>query len=67
MSRKHPKLVFAEGCFDFFEGTQAELEDLVREVERLNESGELCDAAEPLTFEEEAELELLIKNRKYRH
>ena len=67
MSRKHPKLIFAEGCFDFFDGSQAELEDLVREVERLNDSGELCDAAEPLTYEEEEELKLLLRNRKLRN
>jgi hypothetical protein len=66
MARKHPKVVFSEGCFDFFEGTQAELEEIVQEVERLNDSGELCDAAEPLTFEEEQELLQLLNNRKIR-
>jgi hypothetical protein len=64
MSRKHPKVVFAEGCFDFFEGTQAELEAIVREVERLNDSGELCDSSEPLTYEEEQELLHILNNRK---
>jgi len=66
MARKHPKVVFAEGCFDHFEGTQTELEEIVREVERLNDSGELCDAAEPLTFEEEQELLQLLNNRRIR-
>jgi len=66
MARKHPKVVFAEGCFDFFEGTQIELEEIVKEVERLNDSGELCDAAEPLSYEEEQELIHLLNNRRIR-
>jgi hypothetical protein len=66
MVRKHPKLIFAEGCFDFFDGTQDELEQLVAEVERLNDSGELLDSAEPLTYEEEQELLMILNNRKIR-
>ena len=66
MPKKHPKVVFAEGCCDFFDGTQAELEELVKEVERLNDSGELLDSAEPLTYEEEQELMHILNNRKIR-
>lgn len=66
MPKKHPKVVFAEGCFDFFDGTQSELEELVKEVERLNDSGELLDSAEPLTYEEEQELMHILNNRKIR-
>lgn len=66
MKKKHPKVVFAEGCFDHFEGTQAELEEIVREVERLNESGELDDAARPLDYEEEQELLMILNNRRIR-
>ena len=66
MPKKHPKIVFAEGCFDFFDGTQAELENIVKEVERLNESGELLDSSEPLTYEEEQELMHILNNRKIR-
>lgn len=38
---KKMKLEFAPGCFDNFEGTQEELDDLVAEIQRMFESGEM--------------------------
>lgn len=32
MSKEQPKIIFAPGCFDDFEGTQEELDALVKEV-----------------------------------
>ena len=37
------KLVFAPGCFDSFEGTQEELEDLIAHIKEAFESGELLE------------------------
>jgi hypothetical protein len=34
------KLVFAPGCFDQFDGTQEELDALIKEIEEAFESGE---------------------------
>ncbi len=46
---KLPKtLEFAPGCFDTFDGTQEELDELIAEITRLFESGELEDHAEPV-------------------
>ena len=41
--KKKLEVVFAPGCFDDFEGSQEELDDLVAEISRLVESGELFE------------------------
>ena len=38
-----PEIVFAPGCFDNFEGTQEELDELVAEITRMVESGDLLE------------------------
>lgn len=35
------KIEFAPGCFDNFDGTQEELDDMIAEINRMFESGEL--------------------------
>jgi hypothetical protein len=40
-----PKVVFAPGCFDSFEGTQEELDAMIAEINQLVESGEFFDQA----------------------
>lgn len=35
------KIEFAPGCFDSFEGTQEELDELIAEIQRMFESGEI--------------------------
>lgn len=56
---KKPKIVFAPGCFDSFTGSQEELDELIAEINRLVETGELFEKAEPIDLDEliEAELE----------
>jgi hypothetical protein len=49
---KKPELVFAPGCFDSFEGTQEELDELVSEIQRMAESGELFEKSVPVDFDE---------------
>jgi hypothetical protein len=44
-------LVFSEGCFDNFEGTQEELEAFMDHVVEMFESGEAFEKAEPLDDE----------------
>lgn len=48
---KEMKLTFAPGCFDNFEGTQEELDELLTEIKRLFESGEFLEKAVPVTDE----------------
>lgn len=60
MEQKKLEVVFAEGCFDNFEGTPEELAELIAEIHRMNESGELEANAKPLSQAEEEELEHLM-------
>ena len=60
------ELVFAPGCFDDFEGTQEELDELIKEITDKFASGEALEEARALSPEElletltEEEIELLI-------
>jgi len=38
--KKPKEIVFMPGCFDSFEGTQEELDELVAEIKQMFESGE---------------------------
>ena len=46
------KVHFMPGCFDDFEGTQEELNDLIAEINRMANSGELAALGEPIDLEE---------------
>ena len=50
------KLVFAPGCFDSFEGTQEELDALVKEIEEGFMNGTFFANAKPLSEEDIEEL-----------
>jgi hypothetical protein len=45
------KLVFAPGCFDNFEGTQEELDALVKEIEQGFEDGSFFEKATPVDMD----------------
>ena len=40
------KIVFVPGCFDGFDGTQEELNELMAEIHRMVESGEILKQGE---------------------
>lgn len=50
------RLVFAPGCFDQFEGTQEELDELIEEIRETFESGEFLDKMVPVDPDEDADL-----------
>ena len=52
---KEIKLVFAPGCFDNFEGTQEELNELIEQIKAAFDSGELLEAAEQVDMIELSE------------
>ena len=69
---KPMKITFAEGCFDDFDGTQEELDELVTQLTKMAASGELLDHAVPVDefpeIEEEVlELLPLLTNGNTRH
>jgi hypothetical protein len=51
------KVVFEPGAFDGFEGTQEELDELVAEITRLAESGEILEQGMLLGDIDEDELD----------
>ena len=46
------KLVFAPGAFDTFEGTQEELNELVAEIQRMFDSGEMLEKSRQVDINE---------------
>ena len=56
MTDKKMKVEFAPGCFDDFDGTQQELDELVAEIQRMANSGEMFENSTPVTEESLADL-----------
>lgn len=57
---KEMKIVFAPGCFDDFEGSQEELDELVAEITRMVTSGELLEKSRPIDFDEPTEEDIEV-------
>lgn len=49
---KKIRVEFAPGCFDEFEGTQEELDDMIAEIQRMADTGELFEDAQHLSLED---------------
>lgn len=49
--KKKIELIFAPGCFDNFDGTQEDLDELLAEIQRMVDSGEILEKSRPLTEE----------------
>jgi hypothetical protein len=49
MTDKDFKLEFAPGCFDDFEGTQEELDQLVKDIQAMFADGSLFEDSEVIT------------------
>lgn len=60
--RKELKVVFAPGCFDNFEGSQEELDELMTEIQRMVETGELFEKAVPIDELGDDELRDIAEN-----
>lgn len=60
---KDIKIEFAPGCFDNFEGTQEELDELIAQIKEMFASGEAQQKARPLDLDDldEEDYELLEK------
>lgn len=55
---KKLKIEFAPGCFDSFEGSQEELDQLIKEITRMVESGELHEKSRQIDFDDPTEDDL---------
>ncbi len=49
---KKPEIVFMPGCFDSFDGTQEELDEMMAEINRLVETGEIFEKSTPVDIDE---------------
>ncbi len=50
-SKKPIEVVFAPGCFDNFDGTQEELDELMEQIQRMAASGELLQKTNALDID----------------
>lgn len=48
---KELEIVFAPGCFDSFEGSQAELDEMIAEITQMIKSGKILENSQPLDLE----------------
>ena len=53
---KELKVEFAPGCFDQFDGTQEELDELIAEIQKMIASGDVLENSRELTEEDFNEL-----------
>ena len=60
------KVIFAEGCFDDFGGTQEELAEFIAEIQNMANNGTLMDGAVELKEDESEALHNLLKSREIR-
>ena len=58
---KKLKIEFAPGCFDSFKGTQDELDQLIKEITEMIDSGEFFDKATVYEVGEDPEIEAAIE------
>jgi hypothetical protein len=49
--KKKMEVVFAPGCFDHFDGTQDELDQLIKEIQEHAENGTLFENSNPVSIE----------------
>jgi hypothetical protein len=49
--KKKMEVVFAPGCFDHFDGTQDELDQLIKEIQEGAENGTLFEKSNPVSIE----------------
>lgn len=60
---KDLKIEFAPGCFDSFEGTQEELDDLIAQIKTMFATGEAQRLAKPVDFDflDDEDIEMMEK------
>jgi hypothetical protein len=61
------KVEFIPGCFDDFEGTPEELENLIAEINRMAQSGELQKKARPIDMRDPEQFDIEVMTRLINH
>lgn len=60
---KKVELTFAPGCFDDFDGTEEELQEMIAQLHQMVEDGTLMENSRPLSFEEEQDILERVEGR----
>jgi hypothetical protein len=63
---KTVKVVFEPGCFDDFEGTQEELDELVADIQKMFENGEFEKKSEPVDIDDLIENDPAVAEKIFR-
>ena len=63
---KKPEIIFAPGCFDNFDGTQEELQELIAQIHQMVENDTLFENSEPLDPEEEERIYEMLRQKEQR-
>jgi len=66
MAEPKLKVVFAEGCFDDFDGSPDELAEMIAEIHRMAADGTIMDGAVPLDDDQIEELNEAKSRREQR-
>jgi len=61
--KKEIKIEFAPGCFDHFDGTQEELDQLIADITRMAETGEILENAREVEIDDltDEEMDIIAK------
>jgi hypothetical protein len=51
--KKELKIVFAPGCFDNFDGTQEELQEMIAQIRQMASDGTLQEKSQPIDIDDE--------------
>jgi len=65
-SKKPTKIEFAPGCFDDFEGSQEELDELVADIQKMFENGEFEKNSEPVDIDDLIENDPAVAEKIFR-
>jgi len=50
--KKKIEIIFAPGCFDQFEGTQEELDEMIQQIREMAQSGALFENSTPVYLDD---------------
>ena len=64
--KKEIKIEFAEGCFDNFDGTQEELQEMIAQIRQMANDGTLEQNSTPVDPEDEEFIKFLETKMKPR-
>lgn len=64
MTDKKPTIEFAPGCFDDFDGTQDELQELIAHIHQMANDGTLFQESEPLMPDEEEAVWMMLAKKQ---